>query len=126
MMVGSSGGGSKEPDWTIDQALAQIQQLMNSLTTLQNMVQQQSAIIQQLQNQAPVGQPGVTPRGPKMATPPFYDGLMTTLFMQTEEYWTEFLQAAPGTDPMEILYQNIYQAFGDPNKQATAILVSRG
>ncbi|PFH45175.1 hypothetical protein AMATHDRAFT_121568, partial [Amanita thiersii Skay4041] len=33
-----------------------------------------------------------------------------------------FLQAAPGTDPTEILYCNIYQAFRDPNKQVTAIL----
>ncbi|PFH48895.1 hypothetical protein AMATHDRAFT_148852 [Amanita thiersii Skay4041] len=44
------------------------------------------------------------------------------VFMNTEEYRTEFLQVAPGTDPTKILYQNIYQAFGDPNKQATAIL----
>ncbi|PFH45088.1 hypothetical protein AMATHDRAFT_163090, partial [Amanita thiersii Skay4041] len=44
------------------------------------------------------------------------------VFMNTEEFRTEFLQAAPGTDPTEILYRNIYQAFGDPNKQATAIL----
>ncbi|PFH44727.1 hypothetical protein AMATHDRAFT_116436, partial [Amanita thiersii Skay4041] len=144
------------------------QQLVNSLASLQNTVQQQNAIIQQLQNQAPVGQPGATSRGPKMATPPCYDGSMATckafinacqiyiaakpwefgditakvmwilsymqtgmaqqfrdaflVYMQSEEYRTEFLQATPGTDPTEILYRNIYQAFGDPNKQATAIL----
>ncbi|PFH51571.1 hypothetical protein AMATHDRAFT_112678, partial [Amanita thiersii Skay4041] len=44
------------------------------------------------------------------------------VYMQSNEYQTEFVQAAPGVDPVEILYRNIYQAFGDPNKQATAIL----
>ncbi|PFH45235.1 hypothetical protein AMATHDRAFT_116818, partial [Amanita thiersii Skay4041] len=148
--------------------MIQIQQLVNSLASLQNTVQQQNAIIQQLQNQVPAGQPGATPRGPKMATPPFYDSSMTTceafinacrifiaakprefgditakvmwilsymqtgmaqqfrdaflVYMQSEEYRTEFVQAAHGTDPIEILYCNIYQAFGDPNKQVTAIL----
>ncbi|PFH44980.1 hypothetical protein AMATHDRAFT_117682, partial [Amanita thiersii Skay4041] len=44
------------------------------------------------------------------------------VYMQSAEYQTEFIQAATNTDAIEILYQNIYQAFGDPNKQATAIL----
>ncbi|PFH46917.1 hypothetical protein AMATHDRAFT_112853, partial [Amanita thiersii Skay4041] len=44
------------------------------------------------------------------------------VYMQSPEYQTEFIQAAAGVDPIEILYQNIYQAFRDPNKQATAIL----
>ncbi|PFH45249.1 hypothetical protein AMATHDRAFT_161451 [Amanita thiersii Skay4041] len=44
------------------------------------------------------------------------------VYMQTPEFQTEFIQAAAGVDPIEILYRNIYQAFGDPNKQATAIL----
>ncbi|PFH46361.1 hypothetical protein AMATHDRAFT_111654, partial [Amanita thiersii Skay4041] len=44
------------------------------------------------------------------------------VYMQSAEYRTEFLQAALGIDAIEILYRNIYQAFGDPNKQATAIL----
>ncbi|PFH48318.1 hypothetical protein AMATHDRAFT_5897 [Amanita thiersii Skay4041] len=44
------------------------------------------------------------------------------VYMQSPEYQTEFMQAAVGVDPIEILYQNIYQAFRDPNKQATAIL----
>ncbi|PFH45216.1 hypothetical protein AMATHDRAFT_127214, partial [Amanita thiersii Skay4041] len=44
------------------------------------------------------------------------------VYMQSPEFQTEFIQAAVGVDPIEILYRNIYQAFGDPNKQATAIL----
>ncbi|PFH44878.1 hypothetical protein AMATHDRAFT_128499, partial [Amanita thiersii Skay4041] len=44
------------------------------------------------------------------------------VYMQSPEYQTKFIQAAAGVDPIEILYWNIYQAFGDPNKQATAIL----
>ncbi|PFH44816.1 hypothetical protein AMATHDRAFT_10740 [Amanita thiersii Skay4041] len=59
-------------------ALAQIQQLMNSLVALQNTVHQQSAIIQQLQNQTPPPATGSTPRGPKMAMPPLYDGSMAS------------------------------------------------
>ncbi|PFH44716.1 hypothetical protein AMATHDRAFT_11085 [Amanita thiersii Skay4041] len=79
MMVGSAGGGTdKDPDWSLNQALAQIQQLMNSLAALQNTVHQQNAIIQQLQNQVLPATPGSTPRGPKMATPPIYNGSMAT------------------------------------------------
>ncbi|PFH44902.1 hypothetical protein AMATHDRAFT_164934, partial [Amanita thiersii Skay4041] len=44
------------------------------------------------------------------------------IYMQMAEYQTKFVQAAQGTNAIEFLYQNIYQAFGDPNKQATAIL----
>ncbi|PFH44979.1 hypothetical protein AMATHDRAFT_10297 [Amanita thiersii Skay4041] len=79
MMVGSSGGGTKEPDWSIEQALAQIQQLMNSVATLQNTIQQQNVVIQQLQNQAPAGQTASSPPTLKMATPPPYNGSMATL-----------------------------------------------
>ncbi|PFH45133.1 hypothetical protein AMATHDRAFT_115264, partial [Amanita thiersii Skay4041] len=50
----------------------------------------------------------------------FHDSFLT--YMNTNKYQTEFIQVAPGIDAMEILYRNIYQAFGDPNKQATAIL----
>ncbi|PFH44827.1 hypothetical protein AMATHDRAFT_165942 [Amanita thiersii Skay4041] len=44
------------------------------------------------------------------------------VYMQSAEYQTEFVQAPPTTNPIEILYQNLYQVFGDPNKQAMAIL----
>ncbi|PFH45315.1 hypothetical protein AMATHDRAFT_160915 [Amanita thiersii Skay4041] len=44
------------------------------------------------------------------------------IYMQSAEYRAEFLQATPGTDTIEILYQTIYQAFSNPNKQATTIL----
>ncbi|PFH50021.1 hypothetical protein AMATHDRAFT_146135 [Amanita thiersii Skay4041] len=50
----------------------------------------------------------------------FHDSFL--VYMQTPEFQTEFIQVAMGVDPIEILYRNIYQAFGDPNKQATAIL----
>ncbi|PFH45430.1 hypothetical protein AMATHDRAFT_159852, partial [Amanita thiersii Skay4041] len=50
----------------------------------------------------------------------FRDSFLT--YMNTNEYQTEFIQVAPGVDATEILYWNIYQAFGDLNKQATAIL----
>ncbi|PFH44983.1 hypothetical protein AMATHDRAFT_118274, partial [Amanita thiersii Skay4041] len=148
--------------------IAQIQQLMGNIAALQNTVQQQHAIIQQLQNQQPGGNTGPSLRGPKMAALPFYDGSMATCeafinvcqiyiaakphefqdvtakimwilsymqtsmaqcfhnsfltYMNTNEYQMEFIQVAPGIDATEILYRNIYQAFGDPNKQATAIL----
>ncbi|PFH45414.1 hypothetical protein AMATHDRAFT_9299 [Amanita thiersii Skay4041] len=78
MMVGSAGGGTEEPNWSLDQVMIQIQQLVNSLAALQNMVHQQSAIIQQLQNQGPPATTGTTPRGPKMASLPLYDGSMAS------------------------------------------------
>ncbi|PFH45691.1 hypothetical protein AMATHDRAFT_8799 [Amanita thiersii Skay4041] len=148
MMVGATGGGTEELAWTLDHAIAQIQQLMGNIAALQNMVQQQNVVIQQLQNQQPVANNRSPARGPKMAAPPFYDGSMATYvtakimwilsymqtgmaqrfrdsfltYMNTNEYQTEFIQVAPGVDATEILYRNIYQAFGNPNKQATAIL----
>ncbi|PFH50875.1 hypothetical protein AMATHDRAFT_3506 [Amanita thiersii Skay4041] len=148
MMVGAAGGGTEEPAWTLDHAITQIQQLMGNIATLQNTVQQQNAVIQQLQNQQPLGPTGTTAQGPKMAAPPFYDGSMATYvtarimwilsymqtgmaqqfqdsfltYMNSNEYQMEFIQVAPGVDATEILYRNIYQAFGDLNKQATAIL----
>ncbi|PFH44927.1 hypothetical protein AMATHDRAFT_114560, partial [Amanita thiersii Skay4041] len=141
--------------------LAQIQQLMNSVAALQNTVHQQNAVIQQLQN-APAT-PGSTPRGPKMATPPIYDGSMATcegfinscrlymsakpqefpslrikitwvlgfmqtgmaqmfrdhflVYMATPEFHMQYEQS---TEPDQIEHLQ-YKAFGDPNKQATAI-----
>ncbi|PFH45345.1 hypothetical protein AMATHDRAFT_93837, partial [Amanita thiersii Skay4041] len=146
--------------------LAQIQQLMNSLAALQNMVHQQSAVIQQLQNQPPPPATGTISRGPKMASPPLYDGSMASceafinacwlyilakphkfatiqikitwvlgfmqtgmaqlfrdhfmVYMNTPEFRTQYLEST-NLDPIERLYQDIYKAFGDPNKQATAI-----
>ncbi|PFH47525.1 hypothetical protein AMATHDRAFT_151888 [Amanita thiersii Skay4041] len=53
------------------------------------------------------------------------------LYMQTgmaQQFRNSFLvlcnhqNTKQSVDPIEILYRNIYQAFGDPNKQATAIL----
>ncbi|PFH44821.1 hypothetical protein AMATHDRAFT_96340, partial [Amanita thiersii Skay4041] len=58
--------------------IAQIQQLMGNIAALQNTIQQQNAVIQQLQNQQPGGNSGSITRGPKMAAPPFYDGSMAT------------------------------------------------
>ncbi|PFH44841.1 hypothetical protein AMATHDRAFT_165813 [Amanita thiersii Skay4041] len=155
-MVGGASGGTEEPDWSLDQALAQIQQLMNSLAALQNTVHQQSAIIQQLQNQGPPAATGSIPRGPKMATPPIYDSSMATcegfinscrLYMSAKpqefptlwikvtwvlgftvcrqgwhkcSFQTQYEQS-PEPDQIELLYHDIYKAFGNPNKQATAI-----
>ncbi|PFH45044.1 hypothetical protein AMATHDRAFT_10137 [Amanita thiersii Skay4041] len=78
MMVGGAGGGTEEPDWSLDQAMEQIQQLVNSLAALQNTVQQQNVIIHQLQNQGTPAVNGTAPRGPKMASPPIYDGSMAS------------------------------------------------
>ncbi|PFH49298.1 hypothetical protein AMATHDRAFT_5003 [Amanita thiersii Skay4041] len=97
MMVGGAGGGTEEPDWSLDQALAQIQQLLGAVNNLQHTIAQQGQMIAQLQAQAP-GQTA-TPRGPKMAMPQIYDEV----------------------DPIELLYSDIYKVFGDPNKQATTI-----
>ncbi|PFH44596.1 hypothetical protein AMATHDRAFT_110477, partial [Amanita thiersii Skay4041] len=143
------------------------QQLLNMVNGLQQVVAQQEQTITQLQNQPPPpGTTAQTVRGPKMATPPLYDGLMATCeafinacrlymsaklqefpntqtkitwvlgFMQTgmaqlfrnhfmvymasPEYRTQYLEST-ATDPIEQLYQDIYKAFGDPNKQATVI-----
>ncbi|PFH45938.1 hypothetical protein AMATHDRAFT_116063, partial [Amanita thiersii Skay4041] len=146
------------------------QQLLGTVTEMQQVVAQQEQTIAELRAQRvpPPAGDTTTPRGPKMASPPFYDGSMANCklfinacriyiaakprdfgditakvmwvlsymqtgmaqqfrdafltYMQSAEYQTEFVQAAQGTDAIEILYQNIYQAFGDPNKQATAIL----
>ncbi|PFH50019.1 hypothetical protein AMATHDRAFT_4337 [Amanita thiersii Skay4041] len=147
MMVGGSGGGSEDPDWSIEQAMIQIQQLVNSVAALQNTIHQQNAVIQQLQAQQPVGNMGAPPRGPKMATPPIYDGVMATCegfinitwvlgfmqlrmaqmfrdhfltYMTTPDYQVQYEQSTE-PDQIELLYRNIYKAFGDPNKQATTI-----
>ncbi|PFH47199.1 hypothetical protein AMATHDRAFT_123869, partial [Amanita thiersii Skay4041] len=142
------------------------QQLMNSLAALQNTVHQQNAVIQQLQNQATPPVPSSTPRGPKMVTPPIYNGVMATcegfintcclymsaklqefptlrikvtwvlgfmqtgmaqmfrdhflVYMATPEFQTQYEQS-PEPNQIELLYRDIYKAFSDPNKQATAI-----
>ncbi|PFH45899.1 hypothetical protein AMATHDRAFT_157338 [Amanita thiersii Skay4041] len=155
-MVNSSTGGTNEPDWSLEQALAQIQQLVGMVNNLQHMITQQGQTIAQLQVQAAVGSPpvqGQTFRGPKMVMPPIYDGAMATCegfinscrlymsakpqefptlhikitwvlgFMQTgmaqlfRDHFLELMEP----DQIELLYQDIYKAFGDPNKQATAI-----
>ncbi|PFH44881.1 hypothetical protein AMATHDRAFT_165208 [Amanita thiersii Skay4041] len=146
--------------------MIQIQQLVNSVTALQNTIHQQNAVIQQLQAQQPVGNTGGPSRGPKMAVPPIYNGTMATCegfinscrlymsakphefpmlwikitwvlgfmqtrmaqlfrdhflaYMNTPEYQTQYEESVE-LDKIELLYRNIYKAFGDPNKQATAI-----
>ncbi|PFH44577.1 hypothetical protein AMATHDRAFT_11462 [Amanita thiersii Skay4041] len=75
MMVGSRTGGSLEPGWTLEQAFAQIQQLLSVVNTLQQMIVQQDQTIAQLQVQSmatPPAQPSI-PRGPKIATLLFYN-----------------------------------------------------
>ncbi|PFH46442.1 hypothetical protein AMATHDRAFT_7801 [Amanita thiersii Skay4041] len=42
------------------------------------------------------------------------------MYMTTPEYQTQYLQSSE-PDQIELLYHDIYKAFGDPNKQATAI-----
>ncbi|PFH44782.1 hypothetical protein AMATHDRAFT_10870 [Amanita thiersii Skay4041] len=46
MMVGGGTGGTSEPSWTLEQAFAQIQQLLGAINNLQQ-------TIAQLQNQPP-------------------------------------------------------------------------
>ncbi|PFH46401.1 hypothetical protein AMATHDRAFT_7854 [Amanita thiersii Skay4041] len=168
MMVSGPGGRTDEPDWTIEQVLAQIQQLLGAVNNLQQTIAQQGQTIAQLQAQATVTPlvQGNIAWGPKMATPPLYNGSMamceafinacwlyisakphkfTSLqtkitwvlgFMQlgmvqlfcnqfmgymiTPAYRTQYLESNE-PDPIELLYADIYKAFGDPNKQATAI-----
>ncbi|PFH46082.1 hypothetical protein AMATHDRAFT_8239 [Amanita thiersii Skay4041] len=142
MMVGSSSGGSEEPDWSLDQAMIQIQQLVNSIAALQNTIHQQNAVIQQLQNQQPVGNTGGTPRGPKMATLPLYDSSMAMceafinacclyILAKPQEFATltakvtwvlGFMQT--GMAQLfrdQFMRYTVYKAFGDSNKQATVI-----
>ncbi|PFH45079.1 hypothetical protein AMATHDRAFT_10060 [Amanita thiersii Skay4041] len=150
MMVGGGTGGTSEPGWTLEQAFTQIQQLLGIISEMQQIVAQQEQTITQLQAWSMANPPIITStaRGPKMAAPPFYDGSMATYttaklmwilsymqtgmaqrfrdsfltYMSSNEYQAKFIQVAPGVDATKILYWNIYQAFGDPNKQATAIL----
>ncbi|PFH45867.1 hypothetical protein AMATHDRAFT_123619, partial [Amanita thiersii Skay4041] len=42
------------------------------------------------------------------------------IYMATPEYCTQYLELTE-VDPIKLLYRDIYKAFGDPNKQATAI-----
>ncbi|PFH51883.1 hypothetical protein AMATHDRAFT_2590 [Amanita thiersii Skay4041] len=80
MMVGSGTSGTSEPGWTLEQAFAQIQQLLRAVNTLQQTIAQQDQTITQLQAQsnAPPLAQTQTVRGPKMATLPLYDGSMAT------------------------------------------------
>ncbi|PFH46427.1 hypothetical protein AMATHDRAFT_110770, partial [Amanita thiersii Skay4041] len=48
----------------------------------------------------------------------FRDHFLT--YMGTQEYQTQYEQSTE-TNKIELLYQDIFKAFGDPNKQATAI-----
>ncbi|PFH46011.1 hypothetical protein AMATHDRAFT_8363 [Amanita thiersii Skay4041] len=130
MMVGGGTSGTSEPGWTLEVAFTQIQQLLGAVNNLQQTIAQQEQTIAQLQNQPPPP-PGSQPtRGPKMATPPLYNGSMATfhyppdknhmVYMNSEAYQTQYLESAE-PNPIELLYANIYKAFGDPNKQVTAI-----
>ncbi|PFH44840.1 hypothetical protein AMATHDRAFT_165823, partial [Amanita thiersii Skay4041] len=47
-------------------------------------------------------------------------GFMQSGMAQLPEFRTQYLESME-VDPVELLYQDIYKAFGDPNKQATAI-----
>ncbi|PFH44835.1 hypothetical protein AMATHDRAFT_165886, partial [Amanita thiersii Skay4041] len=42
------------------------------------------------------------------------------VYMNSPEFRTQYLESTE-VDPVELLYRDIYKAFGDPNKQATAI-----
>ncbi|PFH47330.1 hypothetical protein AMATHDRAFT_125506, partial [Amanita thiersii Skay4041] len=42
------------------------------------------------------------------------------VYMSTPEFHTQY-ELSTETDQIELLYRDIYKAFGDPNKQATAI-----
>ncbi|PFH45274.1 hypothetical protein AMATHDRAFT_9592 [Amanita thiersii Skay4041] len=42
------------------------------------------------------------------------------VYMNTLDFQTQYLESTE-LDPIELLYRDIYKAFGDPNKQATAI-----
>ncbi|PFH44990.1 hypothetical protein AMATHDRAFT_10263 [Amanita thiersii Skay4041] len=77
MMVGGASGGTDEPDWSLEQALTQIQQLLGTINTLQHTIAQQGQTIAQLQVQVVVtpSSTGTPFRGPKMATPPIYNGV---------------------------------------------------
>ncbi|PFH45634.1 hypothetical protein AMATHDRAFT_8882 [Amanita thiersii Skay4041] len=151
MMVNGGTGGTDKLDWSLTQALEQIQQLLGAVNNLQHTIAQQGQTIAQLQAQAAVVNPvqGQTTRGPKMASLPLYDGSMASCeafinvcqlyilakphkfanlqvkitwvlgFMQTD-FQTQYLELTEA-DSIELLYRDIYKAFGDPNKQATAI-----
>ncbi|PFH44972.1 hypothetical protein AMATHDRAFT_10320 [Amanita thiersii Skay4041] len=142
MMVGGGTGGTSEPGWTLEAAFVQIQQLLGAVNNLQQIIAQQEQTITQLQNQPPPPAGSQPAHGPKMATPPLFDGSMTMceafinacrLYISAKPhefanlqmkimwaYWTQYLESTK-LDPIELLYADIYKAFGDPNKQATAI-----
>ncbi|PFH45715.1 hypothetical protein AMATHDRAFT_8769 [Amanita thiersii Skay4041] len=142
MMVGGGTSGTSEPSWTLEVAFAQIQQLLRAVNSLQQTIAQQEQTIAQLQNQPPPPPGSQSACGPKMATPPLFDRSMATceafinacrlyisakphefMILQTKitwAYWTQYLESTE-QDPIELLYADIYKAFGDLNKQATAI-----
>ncbi|PFH44788.1 hypothetical protein AMATHDRAFT_10841 [Amanita thiersii Skay4041] len=73
MMVGGGTSGTSDPSWTLEQAFAQIQQLLGTVNNLQQTIVQQEQTITQLQVQSmvtPLVQ-GQVAHGPKMAMPPF-------------------------------------------------------
>ncbi|PFH45153.1 hypothetical protein AMATHDRAFT_9882 [Amanita thiersii Skay4041] len=79
MMVGGGTSGTSEPSWTLEAAFAQIQQLLSVVNSLQQTIAQQEQMIAQLQNQPPLPPASSQPlHGPKMATPPLYNGSMAT------------------------------------------------
>ncbi|PFH44646.1 hypothetical protein AMATHDRAFT_11274 [Amanita thiersii Skay4041] len=126
MMVGGSTGGTNEPDWSLDQALAQIQQLVGMVNNLQHTIAQQGQTIAQLQAQAtPQEFPnlwikitwvlGFMQTGMAQL---FHDHFL--IYMATLEFHTQYEELSE-LDQIKLLYQDIYKAFGDLNKQATAI-----
>ncbi|PFH44876.1 hypothetical protein AMATHDRAFT_10545 [Amanita thiersii Skay4041] len=57
----SSTGGMSEPGWTLEQAFAQIQQLLRTVVEMQQIIAQQEQMISQLQAQSMVTPLVVTP-----------------------------------------------------------------
>ncbi|PFH46311.1 hypothetical protein AMATHDRAFT_7984 [Amanita thiersii Skay4041] len=148
MMVGGGTGGTSEPGWTLEQAFAQIQQLLGMVAEMQQIIAQQEQTISQLQAQSAVipwvqGQVSFINacRLYILVKPHEFTTLRTKItwvlgfmqtgmaqlfrdhfmvYMTTLEYRTQYLESIE-CDPIELLYQDIYKAFRDPNKQATAI-----
>ncbi|PFH44784.1 hypothetical protein AMATHDRAFT_10856 [Amanita thiersii Skay4041] len=142
MMVGGGMGGTSEPGWTLEQAFTQIQQLLNVVNTLQQTIAQQDQTIAQLQAQNTATPPAQnqTACSPKMATPPLYDGSMAQCeafinachlyisakpheftSLQTKITWVLGFMQSGMAQLFRDHFMDIYKAFGDPNKQATAI-----
>ncbi|PFH44625.1 hypothetical protein AMATHDRAFT_11331 [Amanita thiersii Skay4041] len=146
MMVGGGTGGTDKPGWTLEAAFAQIQQLLNaqppppmgtqparslkmatpplydgSMATCEAFINACQLYMTAKPHEFVNLQTKITwvLRFMQLGMAQlFRDQFM--IYMASDAYWTQYLESTE-PNPIKLLYADIYKAFGDPNKQATAI-----